>query len=49
MVKRLISSSKEFIDAHKPDSILLPAQGQGRSAIYARKKNGRCMHLIIVR
>jgi 2-polyprenyl-3-methyl-5-hydroxy-6-metoxy-1,4-benzoquinol methylase len=29
---------KLFIDLHKPGSILLPAEGEGRNAIYAAKK-----------
>ena len=29
---------KSFIDGHKPGSILLPAEGEGRNAIYAAKK-----------
>lgn len=29
---------KAFIDAHKPGSILLPAEGEGRNAIYAASK-----------
>lgn len=29
---------KSFIDTHKPGSILLPAEGEGRNAIYAAKK-----------
>jgi SAM-dependent methyltransferase len=29
---------KEFIDSHKPGSILLPAEGEGRNAVYAAKK-----------
>lgn len=29
---------KQFIDLHKPGSILLPAEGEGRNAIYAAKK-----------
>lgn len=29
---------KEFIDARKPGSILLPAEGEGRNAIYAARK-----------
>lgn len=30
---------KEFIDGHKPGTILLPAEGEGRNAIYAARKN----------
>lgn len=30
---------KLFIDLHKPGSILLPAEGEGRNAIYAAKKD----------
>jgi cyclopropane fatty-acyl-phospholipid synthase-like methyltransferase len=29
---------KSFIDSHKPGTILLPAEGEGRNAIYAAKK-----------
>jgi 2-polyprenyl-3-methyl-5-hydroxy-6-metoxy-1,4-benzoquinol methylase len=29
---------KEFIDTHKPGSILLPAEGEGRNAVYAAGK-----------
>jgi hypothetical protein len=29
---------KHFIDTHKPGSILLPAEGEGRNAIYAASK-----------
>lgn len=29
---------KQFIDKHKPGSILLPAEGEGRNAIYAASK-----------
>jgi SAM-dependent methyltransferase len=29
---------KDFIDTHKPGSILLPAEGEGRNAIYAASK-----------
>lgn len=29
---------KEFIDKHKPGSLLLPAEGEGRNAIYAAQK-----------
>ena len=29
---------KSFIDSHKPGSILLPAEGEGRNAIYAAQK-----------
>lgn len=29
---------KQFIDSHKPGSILLPAEGQGRNAVYAATK-----------
>jgi len=29
---------KEFIDSHKPGKILLPAEGEGRNAVYAAKK-----------
>lgn len=29
---------KSFIDSHKPGSILLPAEGEGRNAIYAAKR-----------
>ena len=29
---------KSFIDTHKPDTILLPAEGEGRNAIYAASK-----------
>lgn len=29
---------KQFIDTHKPGSILLPAEGEGRNAVYAAKK-----------
>ncbi len=29
---------KEFIDQHKPGTILLPAEGEGRNAVYAAKK-----------
>jgi SAM-dependent methyltransferase len=29
---------KSFIDSHKPGSILLPAEGEGRNAIYAASK-----------
>ncbi|GAC1450007.1 MAG: class I SAM-dependent methyltransferase [Chitinophagaceae bacterium] len=29
---------KSFIDSHKPGSILLPADGEGRNAIYAAQK-----------
>lgn len=29
---------KSFIDAHKPGTILLPAEGEGRNAIYAAQK-----------
>lgn len=29
---------KQFIDTHKPGSILLPAEGEGRNAIYAASK-----------
>lgn len=29
---------KNFIDTHKPGSILLPAEGEGRNAIYAASK-----------
>ncbi|HEX6335157.1 MAG TPA: class I SAM-dependent methyltransferase [Flavisolibacter sp.] len=29
---------KEFIDTHKPGSILLPAEGEGRNALYAAQK-----------
>ncbi len=29
---------KQFIDSHKPGNILLPAEGEGRNAIYAAKK-----------
>jgi SAM-dependent methyltransferase len=29
---------KKFIDKHKPGSILLPAEGEGRNAIYAASK-----------
>jgi hypothetical protein len=29
---------KSFIDTYKPSSILLPAEGEGRNAVYAAKK-----------
>lgn len=29
---------KEFIDSHNPGTILLPAEGEGRNAVYAAKK-----------
>lgn len=29
---------KSFIDRHKPGSILLPAEGEGRNAVYAASK-----------
>lgn len=29
---------KEFIDTHKPGKILLPAEGEGRNAVYAASK-----------
>ena len=29
---------KQFIDTHKPGTILLPAEGEGRNAIYAAQK-----------
>lgn len=29
---------KQFIDSHKPGTILLPAEGQGRNAVYAASK-----------
>ncbi|HEY0354603.1 MAG TPA: hypothetical protein VGC29_00285, partial [Flavisolibacter sp.] len=29
---------KQFIDSHKPGRILLPAEGEGRNAVYAAKK-----------
>lgn len=29
---------KDFIDTHKPGSILLPAEGEGRNAVYAASK-----------
>ena len=29
---------KSFIDTHKPGSLLLPAEGEGRNAIYAASK-----------
>lgn len=29
---------KQFIDSHKPGSILLPAEGEGRNAVYAASK-----------
>lgn len=29
---------KQFIDAHKPGSLLLPAEGEGRNAVYAASK-----------
>ena len=29
---------KSFIDTHKPGTILMPAEGEGRNAIYAAKK-----------
>lgn len=29
---------KKFIDSHKPGSLLLPAEGEGRNAIYAASK-----------
>jgi len=29
---------KEFIDSHEPGKILLPAEGEGRNAVYAAKK-----------
>ncbi|MBS1654999.1 MAG: class I SAM-dependent methyltransferase, partial [Bacteroidetes bacterium] len=29
---------KQFIDTHKPGTLLLPAEGEGRNAIYAAKK-----------
>lgn len=32
---------KEFIDTHKPGSILLPAEGEGRNAVYAASKGWR--------
>lgn len=37
---------KQFIDLRKPGSILLPAEGEGRNAIYTAKKDGKLMHLI---
>ena len=30
---------KNFIDIHKPGSLLLPAEGEGRNAVYAALKN----------
>jgi len=30
---------REFIDNHKPGSLLLPAEGEGRNAVYAALKN----------
>jgi len=30
---------KDFIDNHKPGSVLLPAEGEGRNAVYAALKN----------
>src|SRR6056297_3494321 len=30
---------KEFVDTHKPGSLLLPAEGEGRNAVYAALKN----------
>lgn len=29
---------KQFIDTHKPGTLLLPAEGEGRNAVYAAKK-----------
>lgn len=29
---------KQFIDTHKPGKILLPAEGEGRNALYAASK-----------
>jgi hypothetical protein len=29
---------KQFIDSHKPGAILLPAEGEGRNAVYAASK-----------
>src|SRR5687768_2447454 len=29
---------KQFIDRHKPGTILLPGEGEGRNAVYAAKK-----------
>lgn len=29
---------KQFIDSHKPGTILLPAEGEGRNAVYAARK-----------
>lgn len=31
-------SFKQFIDSHKPGTILLPAEGEGRNAVYAASK-----------
>ena len=32
---------KKFVDAHKPGSILLPGEGEGRNAVYAAVKGWR--------